>query len=134
MLKLPCKDHGLRPGVQAYVKRKREGFSLGAHVWALMDYTGEQPSGRHALHKCDNKRCIEGSHLYWGTPQQNMDDKIARGRWKGGGPRHFTDEQVRHIRNSHANGATKSGLAKHYSKSPGVIYQIINRQTYRDVT
>lgn len=33
-----------------------------------------------ALHTCDNRPCVEGSHLYWGTPRQNTLDRIDRGR------------------------------------------------------
>lgn len=33
-----------------------------------------------ALHSCDNRRCLNGSHLREGTYQENMQDKANRGR------------------------------------------------------
>jgi hypothetical protein len=35
------------------------------------------------LHSCDNRVCININHLRLGTPQDNMDDKMRRGRWRG---------------------------------------------------
>jgi len=51
---------------------------------ALISHTGQEPVGSLALHTCDNRRCCNPHHLYWGTHQDNMDDKVARGRCYGG--------------------------------------------------
>jgi len=32
-----------------------------------------------SLHKCDNKKCLNVEHLYWGNSQQNVRDMHARG-------------------------------------------------------
>lgn len=53
----------------------------GAHVVAWELHCGRPvPSGLDVLHKCDNPGCIEPTHLKLGTHQDNMDDKVARGR------------------------------------------------------
>lgn len=39
------------------------------------------------LHRCDNRRCIRPNHLFLGTPQENTDDMMKKGRWIP--PRHI---------------------------------------------
>lgn len=56
---------------------------------------GPIPDGLHVLHKCNNRPCVRGDHLYTGTNKQNMADRSAagntprffgpeNGRWKDG--------------------------------------------------
>lgn len=81
---MQCKDHGYRLGTAGYANVKYGGKSIGRHVMALIEATGEQPNGRFALHSCDNPRCIEPKHLRWGSPADNMRDKQERGRCNNG--------------------------------------------------
>lgn len=42
------------------------------------------PEGMWILHKCDNPPCCNPSHLFAGTNQDNVTDKMTKGRWGGG--------------------------------------------------
>jgi hypothetical protein len=57
-----------------------KGRNLRAHrvAWELTN--GPIPAGMHVLHRCDNRPCIEPSHLFLGTQADNMADKKAKGR------------------------------------------------------
>lgn len=61
--------------------------TANANRIALVIQTGEDQLDRMALHTCDNRRCCNPHHLYWGTHTDNMRDKSRRGRWRGGDQR-----------------------------------------------
>lgn len=68
----PCIERGgpQKGGLSSYCK------GLMAH---LLDTT--IPSGHkiHVCHACNNKKCSNPKHLYWGTSSENSQDRIANG-------------------------------------------------------
>lgn len=55
--------------------------AIGAHRVACELEHGPAPEDRPwALHHCDNPSCVEGEHLYWGSPVDNARDRSTRGR------------------------------------------------------
>lgn len=63
-----------------YGKVKVNRKHLRAHRWSWMLYNGQIPDGMQVLHKCDVPACVNPNHLFIGTPQDNVDDKIKKGR------------------------------------------------------
>lgn len=51
-----------------------------AHRVSWILHRGPIPNGMHVLHHCDNPPCCNPDHLYIGTNDENMRDRIARGR------------------------------------------------------
>lgn len=53
------------------------------HRWALTRFKGPptNPNKAWALHHCDNRRCVNPDHLYWGDIKDNMRDCASRGRY-----------------------------------------------------
>lgn len=55
-----------------------------AHRASYEKHIGPIPPGLHILHTCDIPSCINPAHLYAGTNQDNIRDRMIRGRSKGG--------------------------------------------------
>ena len=62
----------------------RNNVKRPAYVWAFLDAGGVLTEDKpYVIHSCDNPACVEPTHLRAGSPQDNMDDKVNRGRWRG---------------------------------------------------
>lgn len=60
-------------------------FHIGAktfisHRIAYFLYTGNDPTGLQACHRCDNPSCCNPVHLFLGSHKENMQDKTKKGR------------------------------------------------------
>lgn len=58
-----------------------DGEVVGAHRFAFELTSGAAvPDGFYVCHRCDNPTCVRPDHLFLGTPKDNVDDMIAKGR------------------------------------------------------
>jgi hypothetical protein len=60
--------------------RSRSNRHIGAHRWAYEHAFGVIPDGMVVMHECDNRACVNPTHLRLGTQRDNMLDMIAKGR------------------------------------------------------
>ena len=109
------------------------GRSINAARAAYFVAYGEIPAGLHVLHHCDNRKCVEPTHLYVGTNKQNNEDKVRRDRARGAvGERNckakLTPAIVATIR---ASKRGESELARQYSVHRSTIRRIRIRQGWR---
>lgn len=84
---------------------------------------GEGPHGTCVLHKCDNPSCVNPAHLFLGTHQDNVTDKVTKGRQShtrgsAHGNSKLSESQVSAIRYSFSTGvSTLKELAEMYPVS-----------------
>lgn len=148
-LTTPCIDHGGKGNRGGYAACWFGGRYIGKHVKALIQRTGEQPNGRHACHGCDNPRCINGTHLFWGTRSDNMKDAVRKGR-HANNLRNFTqtanrrrgaeqvlarwtDAEVIAMREAYAEGETQASIAARYSCRQSDVSRIVRRESWKHI-
>lgn len=89
--------------------------SICAHKIAYVIDVGAIPAGLYVLHNCpngDNKLCLNPRHLWVGTAQDNMRDKVAKGQQGPCGRRILTLELVTALRERYANGEKIDPIAR----------------------
>jgi len=95
-------------------------------------------AGLLVRHKCDNTICCNPNHLELGTDQDNVDDKVARGRQtrftSTGSPNaKLTAEDVIAIRAHRRNGVARGALALLYDVSVSSIKGVTSGRHYADI-
>jgi len=111
-------------------------FSVLAHRLSYELHIGQIPEGFIVCHRCDNPKCTNPEHLWIGTTQDNVDDKIRKGRSNKGqkhGNSKLKDEDIPEIRKMLDLGVSGAKLARKYNVSTTIISYIKNKKTWTHV-
>ena len=129
-----------RPNLKINTSRPRTHFnfdklSYQAHRIAYEIFVGPIPDSKQINHKCDISNCCNPSHLYAGTQQQNVTDRVQRGRCgdlngTSNGMSKLTEDEVISIYKSHMRVAD---LAEAYETSQSNVYRIKNRELWQSL-
>lgn len=80
-----CREWNGAVGSHGYGALNVGGEIFTSHRLAYELEHGAIPSGTYVCHHCDNRRCIEQSHLFVGTSADNAQDMAVKGRhWSKG--------------------------------------------------
>lgn len=117
-----------------YGSMRTKGVTYPAHRKSFESAHGKIQCGLHICHKCDNRKCVNPDHLFAGTRKDNMQDCIAKGRFKtpfGSGencPRAIlTEEDVLSIRK---DIRSDSALGLIYGVAKSTISAVKKRKTW----
>ena len=117
--------------------RRTEAAHRVAYFLANGDIPDDKPC---ILHRCDNRKCVNPSHLFAGTKRENTHDMFAKGRacqqtgaWqpKRGSTNtnaKLTEADVMVIRSRIADGENVHDIAADYSVTSGTISHIKHRR------
>ena len=111
-----------------------DGKVKGAHRVSYEYFRGDIPEGMCVLHACDVPSCVNPAHLFVGTQQDNMDDKVAKGRGNTGekhGLSKLTEDDVLRIRAASAGGEGQCSIAKRFSGDQSNISRIVSRKRWK---
>lgn len=110
-----------------------------AHRVAFFLAEGRWPE-HCALHRCDNRACVNRDHLFEGTQAENLADMLAKGRHSRAGARgerncfaRLTAEQVAQIRVALAAGTARGVVAARFGVDKTCIGLIHRRDTWKDI-
>lgn len=126
------------------------GKRVYAHRLAYFLYKGEipfniNPKDSSIMHSCDNPSCVNPSHLFLGTHQDNMRDMWNKKRGVRGsksGAARLTETQVLEIRAKYKpsttgykypNGYSTNRLAKEYGVAQATIQHIVGNLTWKHI-
>lgn len=124
-------------GYGIIMEGKRGSTRLAAHRVAYEIHNGPIPKGLLVCHKCDHPLCVNPKHLFLGTLEDNVADRVKKGR-SSQGINHpkakLTPAIVRRIRKLYKPRISHySTFAKQYKLSGNAIKAMINRKTWKHV-
>lgn len=110
---------------------------IGVHRLSWMVYRGNIPSGMFVCHHCDNPSCIRIEHLFLGTSQDNINDKMKKGRGNKKWGEHCKRSKLKEfevIDILKSKGKFSStDLSKKYNITPMAIRSIWQRKNWKHV-
>ena len=105
------------------------------HRLAYTKAKGPIPSKMFVCHSCDTPRCVNPNHLFLGTHQDNMTDKVLKNRqYKPKGIKNtnakLTDADVLEIKKLKGT-RTQQSIADDYGVNQSIISDILRNKTWQ---
>ena len=103
------------------------------HRVVLEMNVGKLKDGEQALHHCDIKLCCNPYHIYKGTCDDNMKDKVAKNRQARGethGNSKLTEDDVRYIRQLISDGYNNNEISSILNIDFSTVWRIKRGDTW----
>ena len=116
------------------------GREYKAHRVSFFLEHGRISTDRLVLHRCDVRACVNPSHLFEGTPKDNSQDAVRKGRntrlyGEQNGKAKLTRAAVLAIRRVCGRGGVyQKDVAKQFGVSEATVSYVVNGGRWRKVT
>jgi hypothetical protein len=106
--------------IKTRIGPRKEGKNKyeSAHRLVYTEVNGPIPEGMLICHKCNNRKCCNPSHLYAGTNQDNMNDKVRSGHSTFGSKNpkaRLKESDIVQIRQLRSEGKTLKSIAEQFN-------------------
>lgn len=112
-----------------------------AHRLSYQISNGDVRAGHLVCHSCDTPSCVNPDHLWLGTPEQNTQDCIGKGRLRPGrlfgesvNSAKLTTAAVLEIVARSSAGDTVADLSQAFGVSKNAIARVLKGETWAHVT
>ncbi|MFB6367189.1 HNH endonuclease [Paenibacillus elgii] len=127
-----CTSHAKDKGGYPVIKIQKKNKYV--HRVMYEEHHGKLFSEQIVRHRCDNPSCINIDHMLLGTHQENVKDRVMRGRSAFGtknGRAKLSEDDVIEIRRE--TKSTNTELARRFSVDRKVIYNIRSHKSWKHV-
>lgn len=108
-----------------------------AHRVSWQIKNGPVPDGMYVCHACDNRKCVNPSHLWLGSQSENLKDMVDKGRRQYDPEKmpktKLTPLQVRKIRSLLAEGMKPREISKMFEVSKDTVWNIKVGKTWSHI-
>ena len=104
-----------------------------AHRYSWRLHNGDFDTDLRVCHHCDVPMCVNPTHLFLGTPLDNSQDMVRKGRSKRGEKQWrsiLTEETAREVL---ASAETSRAIARRLGVAPQTIFEIRSRKTWKHI-
>lgn len=125
-----CKD--------GYGRYHADGRGISAHRYSYSVFRSESgyiSPNLCVCHTCDNRQCVNPSHLFLGSPKDNTADMVNKGRQaKGTKARSakLNDETVKKLRKQ-AKGTKAKDIARELGVTASTINKVLRGETWKHI-
>lgn len=121
-----------------YGKLTVKSKQMSAHRASWIASNGPIPKGLLVCHKCDNRWCVNPSHLFLGTQAENMADMASKQRRRGvggsNGEKHPNAKiDARTVFDIRASSEPIHEIASRYGLTRKHVWAVRNRVTWKHI-